>query len=602
MTPAGVRLLLGLLTRREKRQAVGLIGMMLVMAIFDMIGIAAIMPFLAVLGDPGIIGEVPALAWLHRLAGQPEPTAFLVWLGLGAIALVLLSGLVRSLTELRIHHFTQMRVHSIGARLLEAYLRQPYEFHVMREGGALQKTILSEAEHVVRHAVFPSVVILSNGLVLVVVVGLLVAVDPVVAASAAALLVLSYGVIFLALRRAVRERGAASVIADQDRFHAVDEALQGVREIRLRGVEGVFLERFRIPSERRARTVAFSNAASNVPKYGVEAAAFAGLIALALVLMLRHGGAGSAALGTFLPLIGLYVFAGVRLLPAVQMLYRCFSTLSFADAALRNVVKDLQAGARLPAAPAEPVEPLPLKQALVLDAVGYRYPGAAAPGLDGIDVTIPAGSTIGVVGRTGAGKTTLIDLMLGLLPPTSGRLVVDGTEITPERLRAWQASVGYVPQDIFLMDASIARNIAFGRVEAEIDMDRVAAAARMARLETVIADLPEGYATRIGERGVRLSGGQRQRIGIARALYGDPGLLVFDEATSALDTATEREVMAALARLAGTRTIVMIAHRLSTVEACDRILVLDGGRLVAQGTHAELIASSPHFRAIANAA
>jgi len=602
MGPGALRRVIRLLTPRERRNGALLLGLIALMALFEMIGVAAIMPFLAVLADPGMIESNRPLAALHARLGAPDPTQFLLWLGLGAIGLILLGALLRTLTEFAMNRFIQLQVHSLGVRLLSVYLRQPYEFHITRHGGALQKTVLSEAERVVSSVIWPGLLLIANGAVLVAMAALLVSVDPVVAAAVAGVLGLTYGLIYLGVRSPIRRVGVDSVRADAARYEAAGEALAGIKDIRLRGVERFYLDRFARPSERLARAQAFTHTIANVPKYAVEAVAFCGLVALALALMLRHGGAGTAALGAFLPLIGLYAFAGVRMLPAVQGLYRGATMVSFGDAALDSVARDLSADTRLPPSPATPPAPLPLTRALVLDAVSYRYPGAPAPGLTEISLTIPAGSSLGVVGRTGAGKTTLIDLLLGLLTPSQGRLLVDGTEVTAARRAEWAASVGYVPQDIFLLDASIAENIALGLPHDQIDPARVARAARLAQLTPVLDALPEGLATRVGERGIKLSGGQRQRVGIARALYHDPALLVFDEATSALDSATEREVMAALNELAGTRTIVMIAHRLSTVEHCDAIAVMEGGCLVGLGSYGELIATSPQFRAIASAA
>ena len=590
-----------LFTPQEKRQSLGLLVLITVMAVFDTIGVAGVLPFLSVMANPGLIETSAPLAWLHAALGAPETTTFLLWLGFGAIGLLLLGGVMRTLTEFAINHFIYMRAHAFSARLLEIYLRQPYEFHLTRHTGELQKTILSEVSRVVGSMLWPGLMMLANGAVLVAIAVLLFLVEPRVALGVAVVLGLSYGLIYLAVRRRVHAVGEASVTSDRNRFEAAGEALSGIKDIRLRGVEGFYLERFTRPSERLARAHALANTLSFVPRYVIEAVAFCGLIGVAMAVMVTRGGAGSAAMAGILPLIGLYVVAGMRMLPAVQAVYRGATMISFSDAALESMARDLNDGARLPPPPTEAPVPLPLTRTLVLEGIGYRYPGASVAGLAGIDLTIPAGSTVGVVGRTGSGKTTLADVMLGLLPPSTGRLLVDGVQITPARSAAWQASVGYVPQEIFLLDAPISANIALGLPPERIDPERLARAARLARLEDVVAALPDGYATSVGERGVRLSGGQRQRIGIARALYNDPALMVFDEATSALDTATERELMEALASLAGTRTIVMIAHRLSTVRHCDIILVMDGGRLVGHGSYAELIDSSPHFRALAAA-
>jgi len=341
---------------------------------------------------------------------------------------------------------------------------------------------------------------------------------------------------------------------------------------------------------------------SATPQYVMQAVGFGGIIVLCVVLIDPAGLASGAALGGLLPLLGVFAFAGQRLLPELSKLYQSFTQLNSAAAAVETVHRDLTAntaGALPRTAPA----PLGLGQALALEDVSYRYPNAAHAGLSQVSLIIPAGEKIGVVGSTGAGKTTLANILLGLLRPTEGRLTTDGRTITDDEIRAWQQTVGYVPQDIFLTDASVAENIALGLPPEEIDPERLRRAARIARIDDFVTEeLDRGYNTLIGERGVRLSGGQRQRIGIARALYHDADLIVFDEATSALDNLTEAEVMGAIDALPGDKTVVMIAHRLSTVRRCDRIAVLDKGRLVGCDTWDALMEGNPHFQRIARLA
>ncbi|KMO27186.1 ABC transporter, partial [Methylobacterium variabile] len=333
-----------------------------------------------------------------------------------------------------------------------------------------------------------------------------------------------------------------------------------------------FAARFEAPARAYAQASAESLLTGQLPRFVIEALAFGGVIVV--VLFALSQGLDTAGI---LPLLGLFAFAGYRMLPAFQNVFNALALLRFYLPAVRLVVDGL-AGER-PLSPRSPAR-LPFGQAIRLEGVGFDYePGR--PALTGIDLTIPAHTTIGLVGRTGSGKSTLIGLILGFLAPTTGRITVDGTTLDPATLPAWQNRIGYVPQDIFLIDGTIAENIAFG-LDA-IDGAAVERAARLAGAHDFVAGLPEGYATRVGERGARLSGGQRQRIGIARALYHDPDVIVFDEATSALDDETEAVVMRAVQGLAGTRTLIMIAHRLTSLAGADTVHVLEGGRIVASG-------------------
>jgi ABC-type multidrug transport system fused ATPase/permease subunit len=350
-----------------------------------------------------------------------------------------------------------------------------------------------------------------------------------------------------------------------------------------------------------ARALVAVQVMSQVPQFVLQAVSFGGIILLCLTLMDAEGLASGEALGGILPILGVFAFAGQRLMPELSKLYQSLAQLTAGGAAVSVVHDDLldKAGSGNLLRDIPPA--IGLTRQLALENVHYRYPNAELAGLKDVSLNISAGERIGVIGSTGAGKTTLADVMLGLLSPNEGRILADGIEITSENLQAWQQSVGYVPQDIFLIDANLTENIALGVLPQEIDEDRVRHAAEIACLDVFIQEeLPDGYNTTIGERGVRLSGGQRQRIGIARALYHDADMIVFDEATSALDNLTEREVMAAIDALPGDKTVLMIAHRLSTVKRCDRIIVLDKGQVVGFDTWDELMTNNSEFEKIAN--
>ncbi|HEX2473840.1 MAG TPA: ATP-binding cassette domain-containing protein [Lacipirellulaceae bacterium] len=338
-----------------------------------------------------------------------------------------------------------------------------------------------------------------------------------------------------------------------------------------------------------------------VPKSAFEIVAQGGLL---IVLMVLLGWSGQENFSNVVPMLGLYAFAGMRLIPALQEIYGTLTKMTFGQAALDRLYNDLALAAASPA-PSHPrdVVPLPLHQLLELRGVTFAYPNAERRALADISLSIPARTTTGFVGATGAGKTTLVDVILGLLEPQRGEVLVDGTSVYPDNIRAWQRSIGYVPQNIFLADDTVAGNIAFGVPRDRIDMQAAERAAKCAELHTfVLEELPDGYQTKIGERGIRLSGGQRQRVGIARALYHDPDVLIFDEATSALDNLTEKAVMDAIRNLAHLKTILVIAHRLSTVRPCDRIFLLDRGQLKTAGTFDELLAHDAGFKKLATAA
>jgi ABC-type multidrug transport system fused ATPase/permease subunit len=347
-----------------------------------------------------------------------------------------------------------------------------------------------------------------------------------------------------------------------------------------------------VPSLRWADAQTKAQALGQLPRYAVETIAFSLILLLAIYLL----GKGSG-MGELLPVLGLYAFAGYRLMPALQQVFAGFALMRNSQASLDAVMADLQPRADSQAATRR--ERIPIKESVELAEARYQYPGAAAWALQPVTLRIPRNSSVALVGATGCGKTTVVDLLMGLLHPTGGCLRVDGVEVGEHNVRAWQRSIGHVPQQIFLCDDTIARNIALGLPDGELDRARVEQAARIARLHEFVAGLPKGYDTMVGDRGIRLSGGQRQRIGIARALYDDPDLLVLDEATSALDNVTENAVFEALQALAGRKTIVMVAHRLTTVRSCNLVCVMEHGRIVERGSYDELMRSSQRFRSLA---
>jgi ATP-binding cassette, subfamily B, bacterial PglK len=592
-----LRQTLALLNSAERRRAGLLLGMILFMALFDVVGVASIMPFMAVLANPEIIQTNRWLAMVYDGLGFQESEKFLFFLGVMVLCTVVFSTAFRALTTYVLLRFTHMREYSLGRRLVSGYLSQPYEWFLGRHSADLGKTVLSEVQQVIKGALIPMMQLVAHGAVVLAILILLILVHPVLAISVGLALGGAYVGIYVLLRRRLARLGKARLAANRARFQTLIEAFGGIKDVKVSGLEEAFLSRYNGPARRFASHQAASQVAAQLPKYLLESIAFGGMLLVVLYLMRTSDG-----LQTALPMIALYGFASYRLMPALQHVYVQFSHLRFAQAALAALHRDLTS---LAPAPKHPVnsEPLRLTQAIRLVDVTYSYPGASRPSITGLNLEIQARTTIGLVGATGSGKTTTVDIILGLLSPRQGQLLIDDVQIGPANVRSWQRAIGYVPQNIYLSDDSVTANIAFGIPPQQIDQAAVEQAARIANLHDFVSgEMPQGYQTLVGERGVRLSGGQRQRIGIARALYHRPQILILDEATSALDNLTEQGVMEAVHSLSHEITIILIAHRLSTVRQCDRIYLLQKGQLAGFGTYDELVASNATFREMAQAA
>ena len=583
-----------LLDRRDRGKVLILVGLMIVTAFMQTAGIASIMPFLAVLSDPGMVESNRALSLAYERLGFDSTTNFLYALGIVAFIVFILGTALQAATHWAITRFSLMQQYELSRRLMSDYLRRPFTFFLGRNSGDLSKTILEETTHAISGTVMPVMRLASHGLVALAIIVFLFLLQPWLSLTVAVSLGGFYGAIYLLSRKWLKRIGAERVEANRARFTTAAEAFAGVKEIRLLGRERDYLERYRQPSKLYARHQANAALLEAMPKYAIEAIAFGGVLILVLFLM-----AGDRGLAQVLPLIAVYALAAKKLLPAFQNIFASFSSLRFSAAAVDNVLRDLgdqpDSGRLLP--PNRQPPPLVPTTAIMLTDVYYQYPGSERPAINRISLDIPARTTVGFVGSSGAGKSTLVDVLLGLLAPQSGHIRIDDVRLTTENVRNWQSALGYVPQHIFLADQSVAENIALGLREDQIDQASVERAARLANLhEFVTAELPHGYDTIIGERGTRLSGGQRQRIGIARALYRNPAVLFFDEATSALDNATELAVMDAIHNLSGEKTVILVAHRLSTVKPCNRIYVLKHGEVVDQGSWDDLSNRSLHFK------
>ena len=588
---------LQLLTLRERRELVFLTLAVLVTALLEVVGIVSVMPFMAVVGNQSLVHSNPALASLYSMFGFSTERAFLFFLGAAALAMLIVGNLISAASSLWQLRFANRCANSLAERLLAKYLGMDYEFYLNKNGADIAKNIWYEVYRVIGGLVIPGLQIVTKAFVVALILVMLVAVNPALALAIGAVLGLAYLAIYRALRERLKRIGEDSSRDIALAYKALGEAIGGIKDVKILGREGNFFSRFSAPSRMASQSSAAQQAMAMFPRYMLESVAFGGILLLTMYLI-----AVDSDLGRVLPVLGLYAFAAYRLMPALQQIFGNLTQIRFNTPALDELLKDLEHAPDLSTfrLPVDGESPLGLGVAFEMSGITYCYPEATRPALRGIDLRVERNTLVGLVGATGSGKTTCVDLMLGLLSPQAGELRVDGRVLCEADMRAWRRSIGYVSQQIFLTDDTVARNIAFGLDEAQIDMEAVKRAARIANIDGFIeGEMQSGYNTVVGERGIRLSGGQRQRIGIARALYHDPALLILDEATSALDNLTETAVMEAIDRLAGRKTIVVVAHRLSTVRDCDRIFMFDKGAIIASGSYAELLAGSDAFRKLA---
>ena len=578
-----------LLTPHERKSAGLLLFMILIMALLDMIGVASILPFVAVLTNPSLIETnfiLKAIFQKASLFGVEDTQQFLFMLGFFVFFLLIITLIFKAITFYVQVQFVHMRQYSIGKRLVEGYLHQPYTWFLNHHSADLGTSILTEVHTVIGGGLSALLELIAKSMVASALIILLIINDPKLALIIGISLSSAYLLIFYFSRSYLKRIGKERLKSNELRFMVVNEAFSAVKEIKVGGLEQTYIDSFSNSAQTFARTISAASVISLLPKFFLEAVAFGGILLIILSMMGESGD-----LNTALPILSLYIFAGYRLMPSLQAIYGSFSALTFISPSLDKLHDDVK-NLKLPEKNQD-LGVFSFNEKITLKNVCYNYPNTSRTSLKNINLNIPANSTIGFIGATGSGKTTIIDIILGLLEPKSGTLEVDENIITKHNSRSWQRSIGYVPQEIFLADNTIAANIAFGVEPGDINQEAVKKASKIANLhEFVMDELPNQYQTTIGERGVRLSGGQRQRIGIARALYHNPKVVILDEATSALDNQTEKIVMDAVSNIKKDVTIILIAHRLNTVKNCDIIFKLEKGELIGQGTFEKLINSN----------
>ena len=569
----------------------------LITAFFETLSVASIFPFMAIVMDPSILSKYQWINFVLKALNIKTEHGAIIGAGVLTITVLAIGNLITA-TNLWIQtHYLALARRELSFELFSGYMYSPYTFHLNRDASSLNRVINGDVESALGGFLASLLGVISKGLSGIVLISLIVIVDPIVALGAILVLGCGYLLVYKFIRIKQSLLGAKMVDASLSVGRTTLEGLHGIKELRVLGRESSSIDEYKKSFSVLTQTQASNQLAAASPRYIIEVLAFAGIIAVTLTFVLKGEGTAS------IPSLALYALAGNRLVPIFQQFFAAAITIKYHTKAVESLDLDL---AYLRSSGFRPQnnqdEKFTFNKQIELDNLSFKYPGSDQPTLNKVSLSIPRNQSIGLVGRTGAGKTTLVDLILGLFPPTQGLISIDGIRLNESNDRNWRKCVGYVPQNVFLTNASIIHNIAFGVPEHQIDQSAVFHAAKMAQAEEFINKLPEGYDTIVGERGIKLSGGQRQRLGIARALYHNPSVLVFDEATSALDGLTEDAVMEAIKTLSAERTIILIAHRLRTVQACDRIIMLEAGSIIADGNYDQLLKNSSEFFKLVNGA
>src|SRR5690625_2528123 len=561
----------------------GLFVLMHLQAFSQLALVASFFPFLDAIATSGESvgnGFGIALRWFPEITDSARIGLF----GGFVIAAVVVSNFLGALHGIAMARFFATLDSHISNRLLRGYLMRPYSYHLNRNSSEFMRNIFSETDLVTGGFLDSALGACSAALTIIGIGALLFFMNPLITLAAGIFFAGSYAAIYFLVRRRLVKAAEERADSDDARYQAVSEAFDSIKVLKVLGREEFFANAFERPTRNYFYNLEKAQLYSAIPKHVVETIAFSGMVIIALLLFQRSGGVAGA-----LPVLGVFAVAGYRLLPAIKGFYASVSNLRYYQGSVETIFEACNEPESSVEVSEDPSTRLPFQKTIEFRNVSFAYPGSDRQVLRNLDLTIPVRARIGLCGRSGVGKTTLADLVLGLFEPVSGAILIDGVPLTAKNRRAWQRNCGYVPQEISLIDGSIRSNIAFGIEGEQNDDEKVVAAARMTNLDEFVKELPDGYETEVGEGGVRLSGGQRQRIGIARALYHDPEVIVLDEATSALDYETEEAIVDALRSLAGRKTVIMIAHRHSTIRESDFLIHLENGQITKKA--AEILRS-----------
>lgn len=575
-----IKKLYSFLSPKERKKAKLLLVMIFIMGILDTLGVVSILPFIAILSNPQLLETNIFLKNLYVTAGKfgiESSDQFMLMIGIFFFFIFVITLLFKAFVTYLNLRFSYMKQHTIGERLTNSYLFREYSWFLKRNSADLGKNILSDVNAVVDQAVLPLMQLISQGTISIILIIFLFVIDPIVALVVIFVLGGSYGLMLKASTSLLERIGKSRLKNNHDRFVTIREVFDAVKEIKLSGLEEFYLRRFNVCSIMNAKLQAKAQAISQIPRFVLEVIAFGGLILIVITIIHRNDN-----ILTALPIIVLYAFAGYRLIPCLQQVYFSIVHIRYMAPTINNLYKDFN---KLPKIiKNQQTSKMILKKSIILKNIYYRYPNLNKPFLEGLNLNIPAFNVVGLSGVTGSGKTTILNLIIGLLEPQKGTIEIDGQIINEANLRNWQRSIGYVPQQIYLAEDTVCANIAFGQDQKNIDHEAVERVAKIVNMhEFITKELPQQYHT-ILNRDSNLSGGQRQLIGIARALYQNPQVLILDEATNALDKTTERAIVDSFLKLKNTTTTILVSHSNSVLVKCDKIFTLDKSFFKEQST------------------
>jgi ATP-binding cassette, subfamily B, bacterial PglK len=574
----------------------GIFCLMTLSAILEMAGIGMFIPVFNLLVDPENIIKVDFISGHLNIENDLSPNSLILLLSLALFIFFAVKNIILGFIIYYQNHFVFNKFAEYSCRLMGAYLTRPYVFHLHRNTAELTRNLTTLVGKLFTKGILPLLQFVMEFLTAIGILSVMLMVNPIATIGAAILLGSAIGIFYLIVRRRIAEWGSHIIECDMQILLWINQSLGSIKETILSGRQNYFEKSFADPNYQRARYATLLNTTPNFPRLFIEVIVMAGILILIFSMVYIQG----KSINATLPILGLFGVAAMRLMPAFSRMVTSMTAIKENTAALDVIYQDIKEYSERLQRPAvdqmddSKTKKIEFKNSLRLENLSYQYPQSEGNALSNVSLTVPKGASVAIVGRSGAGKTTLVDLILGLLTPSSGKILIDDQEIFVQ-LPSWQKRIGYIPQEIYLIDDSLQRNIALGLTDQEIDSNKMNDAVQLAQLGGVIEDLPDGLNTLIGERGTRLSGGQKQRVGIARAVYHNPDVLVLDEATSALDSETEKEISDALTTFGDDKTVIIIAHRLSTVRHCDIVILLDQGQVKKIGGFEELIENDEDF-------
>lgn len=591
--------LINVFSPRQTRQYFALQFLVLIMAFGEIIGIASIIPFMALVGDMSLIEQNKFISNVYKFTAISNESQFIFLVGICVLLTLLISALISMLTLWRLSMFANKVGADIADSLYFYYIKQNWLFHASGSSAEMIKKINNETTRLTNLVLMPMMQINARIVFIFILILFVFFYDPKVAIVGFSIFFIGYLFLFMLVRIRLEKNGIAISEVYENRLRLMNEAFGGIKDILLLGRDKSFIDKFHKTGKRLSYSQGTNTALAQTPRYLIELVAFGSMILLVLYLVASFDG----DLGKIIPRLSVYAVAGIKLMPAFQQTYHYLALLKGNISAFESIEEDLSKALALKSDHINMSDDIIRPEDNIeLENILFKYDGKKDSAINNLSIKIPVNSIIGLVGPSGSGKSTIVDIILGLIEPQKGNLKVDNVLIDNNNSRLWQNSIGFVPQSIFLSEGTISENIAFGIEKNEIDIDKVNSALKLSNLYEFVQNLDLGVDTKVGERGVQLSGGQRQRIGIARALYNDSDILIFDEATSSLDGLTEKTIMESIQNFSGKKTIIIVAHRLKTIQNCDQIFFIDNGEVIDKGSYAELIKKNEKFRNMATLA